>query len=57
VCLLAAAVALRTDKSIRNHLSVFERGESLLQNGKLHFLFRLNQSWIALEKGAWHLNG
>jgi len=29
-----------------NHLSaiVFERGENLLQNGILNFLFRLNQS-------------
>jgi len=34
---LVAAVAPRTGKIIRN--GVFERGESMLQNGILHFVF------------------
>jgi len=32
----------RTDKIIKNGLNdIFERGENLLQNGVLHFVFRL----------------
>jgi len=41
---LAAAVAPRTGEIIKNGLSVFERGENLLQNGILHFAFTLSQS-------------
>jgi len=52
---LAATVALRTGKIVRNGFRffsfffsffsvVFERGENLLQNGMLHFLFKLSQS-------------
>jgi len=47
---LAAAVAPRAGKIIENGLHVFERGENLLQNGVLHFVFRFSQSSeIALE--------
>jgi len=38
---LAAAVAPRTGKTIKNDLRVFEREENLLQNGKIHFVFNL----------------
>jgi len=38
------AVARRTGKIIKNGLSVFEREENLLQNGILHFEFKLSQS-------------
>jgi len=37
------AVARRTGKIIKNGLSVFEREENLLQNGILHFEFKLSQ--------------
>jgi len=40
---LAAAVAPCTGKIITNGLHVFERGENLLQNGILHFTFKLSQ--------------
>jgi len=40
---LAAAVAHRTGS-----LRVFERGENLLQNGILHFVFKLSQSTVKL---------
>jgi len=40
----AAAVAPRTGKMNKNRLSFFERGENLLQNGILHFAFKLSQS-------------
>jgi len=40
---LEAAVAPRTGKIIKNGLSVFERLENLLQDGILHFVFRLSQ--------------
>jgi len=41
---LAAAVAPRTDKIIKNDIRVFEIGENLLQNGIPHFVFKLSQS-------------
>jgi len=42
---LVAVLAPRAGKIIKNVLSVFERGESLLQNGiLLHFVFRFSQS-------------
>jgi len=41
---IVAAVAPRTGKFIKNHLSVFERWENLLRNGILHFVFRFSQS-------------
>jgi len=41
---LAAAVAPRTGKIIKNGLRVFEKGENLLHNGILHFAFNLSQS-------------
>jgi len=40
VTLIVAAVAPRTSKIIlKNGLSVFEKGENLLHNGILHFVF------------------
>jgi len=37
-------------KFIKNDLGVFERGENLLKNGILHFVFRFSQlSEIALK--------
>jgi len=46
---LVAVVAPRTGKIVKNS-RVFERGEDFLQNGVLHFVFRLSQSSeIALE--------
>jgi len=41
---LVTVVAPRTGKIIKNGRSVFERGEKLLQNGELHFVFKLSQS-------------
>jgi len=41
---LVTAVALRTGKIIKNDLGVFERGENVLQNGILHFVFTLSQT-------------
>jgi len=41
---LAAALAPRRGKIIKNGRSVFERRESLPQNGILHFGFKLIQS-------------
>jgi len=41
---LAAVVAPRTGKIIKNVLRVFIRGGNLLQNGMLHFAFKLSQS-------------
>jgi len=41
---LVADVVLITGKIIKNGLGVFERGENLLQNGLLHFVFKLSQS-------------
>jgi len=38
---LAATVAPRTSKIIKNGLRAFERGESLLQNCVIHFVFKL----------------
>jgi len=47
---LVAAVAPRTGKIIKNGLHVFERGENLLQNGILNFVFRFSRSSeVALE--------
>jgi len=45
---LATAVAPRTGKIIKNDLHVndlhvFKRGENLLQNGILYFVFKLSQ--------------
>jgi len=42
--LLAEAGAPRTDKIIKNHLGVFERGGNLLQRGIHHFSIKSNQS-------------
>jgi len=48
---LLVAVAPRIGKIIKNALSVCERGEDLLQNGILHFVFRFSHSSeIALER-------
>jgi len=41
---LVAVAALRTGKIIKNGLSVFEKGEDLLRNSILHFVFRFSQS-------------
>jgi len=41
---LAAVVAPRTGKINKNRLSFFEKGGYLLQNGILHFEFKLSQS-------------
>jgi len=40
---LAASVAPRTGQIIKNNLHVFERGENLLQNDILHFVFKFSQ--------------
>jgi len=40
----AEPIAPRSGKIIKNGLRVFERGENLLQNGILHFVFNLSQS-------------
>jgi len=40
---LLAVVVPRAGKIIKNGLSVFGRGEILLQHGILHFVFRLSQ--------------
>jgi len=66
---LAAAVAPRTGKINKNR-PVFERGENLLQNGILHFAFKLvnrqkscfkvrtfTGEKLTFLKGAWHLKG
>jgi len=34
-----AVIGPRTDKTIKNGLSIFEREQNLLQNGVLHFVF------------------
>jgi len=41
---MTALVAPRTGEIIKNNLSVFERGENLLQKGVLHFVFKSSQS-------------
>jgi len=41
---LAAVVAPRTGKIIKNGLRVFQSGENMLQNGILYFAFKLSQS-------------
>jgi len=47
---VTSLVAPGRDKIIKNSLNIFERGENLVQNGLLHFEFRLSQSSeIALE--------
>jgi len=47
---LVAVMAPRTGKTTKNVVKVFERGENLLQNSILHFVFRLSQSSeIALQ--------
>jgi len=43
LCLLALDVALLTGETIKNRLNVIERGENLLQNGMLHFVFGISQ--------------
>jgi len=46
-----AVAASRTGKIFKNGLRVFERGENLLQNGVLHFVFGFSQlSEIAVGK-------
>jgi len=45
---LIATIAPRTGKIIKNGLRVFKREEHLLQNGILHFVFRVNR-----EKLRW----
>jgi len=48
---LVVVVAPRTGKIIKNSLSVFKRGEKLLQNGLLYFVFGFSQSSeIALRR-------
>jgi len=43
-------VAPRTGKIVENGFHVLERGENLLQNGILHFMFKFSQTpEIALE--------
>jgi len=37
----AAHVASRTGKIIKNGLRIFERAENFLQNGILHFVFKV----------------
>jgi len=37
---LVAVVAPRTSKITKNDLGVFARGENLLHNGVLHFVFK-----------------
>jgi len=44
VTLLVAVVVPCTGKIIKNGLRVFERGENLLQNSILHFVFKFSQS-------------
>jgi len=39
LCSLTLDVAPRKGEIIKNGLSVFKRGENLLQNGILHFVF------------------
>jgi len=39
-----AAVAPSTGKIIKNGLGGFERGNNLLKNGVLHFVFRFSQT-------------
>jgi len=41
---LAVAIAPRTVKIIKNDIRVFEGGDNLLQNGILHFAFKLSHS-------------
>jgi len=41
---LVAVVPPRIGKIIKDGPSVFEREENLLQNGVLHFVFKLSQS-------------
>jgi len=41
---LAAPVAPRTGKILKNGLHVFERGGNLLQNGILYFALKLSHS-------------
>jgi len=41
---LAATVAPRLSKIIKNGLRIFETGENLLQNGIPYFAFKLSQS-------------
>jgi len=41
---LVATVAPRAGKIIKDRLRIFEIGENLLQNGILHFVFKLSQS-------------
>jgi len=62
---LVAAVVSRTGKIIKIGLSVFERGENLLQNGMVKPIvrnrvtkleFTQNEKLTFLE-GAWHLKG
>jgi len=48
---LAAAVVPRTGKIIKKGRRVFERGENLLPNGILHFVFTLSQSSEIRVKG------
>jgi len=47
---LVTDVAPRVDKINKNGLSVFERGDNLLQNGILHFVFKLSQSSDKVRK-------
>jgi len=49
-CSLALDAAPLTGKIIKNRLSVFERGDNLLQNGMLHLVIWISQlSKIALQ--------
>jgi len=61
-------VTSRIGRIMKNGLHIFERGKNLLQNGILHFVFKLtHSSEIVLQslhrrktvfsKRAWHLKG
>jgi len=46
---LAGAVAPRTGRIIKIRLNVLEREGNLFQNGIIHFLFRLSQSFTQVK--------
>jgi len=47
---LVAVVAPRTGKIVKNGLHVFESEENLLQNGLLHFVFKIQSNVRNREK-------
>jgi len=54
-----SVVAPRKVKIIKSGFSVFERGETLLQNGMLHFVFKFSEFTYTKNrlfwKKAWYL--